>query len=202
MRSTEHTRFSVERRYLQLPSQVFRFWADPKLKAGWFCNPGAEYELDFRVGGQEINRDGTPGGPGYTYIARYSDIVEGQRIVYTYELHTPAGLASVSATSVQFAEEDGAGTLVTVTELIIGLDGRDTAAAREQGTSTLLDRVAQQLATDDREQSGRRSCGRSSLGQCFLMAVRWALVSAPCSLRLRSSEMARPPPDESPASTI
>jgi uncharacterized protein YndB with AHSA1/START domain len=65
-------------------------------------------ELDFRVGGREVDRDGTPGGPGYAYVAQHSDIVADERIVFTYELFADGALASVSLTTVALAAADGA----------------------------------------------------------------------------------------------
>jgi uncharacterized protein YndB with AHSA1/START domain len=142
--SVEHDRFELQRTYPAPPERVFARWADPALKAGWFSAPGAEYEFDFRVGGHEVNRDGTPGGAGFTYIARYCDIVPNERIVYTYELYAGEALASVSPTSVMFLA-DGDGTLLTVTEQIALLDGRDTRAARKRGVTTLLERLGEAL---------------------------------------------------------
>ena len=69
-----HDTFVIERIYNVPVAQVFRAWADPMLKARWFAGSadalGAGYELDFRVGGLEVNRGGPPGGPVYTYESR------------------------------------------------------------------------------------------------------------------------------------
>ena len=84
-RSTEHGTFTVTRTYPVPPERVFAAWSSQEAKARWFGAPGATgYELDFRVGGTEINRGGPPGGPVYTYEATYRDIVPGERIVYGY----------------------------------------------------------------------------------------------------------------------
>jgi uncharacterized protein YndB with AHSA1/START domain len=148
--SIEHATFVVERSYALSPARVFAAWADPELKARWFCEPGGHYELDFRVGGEEINRDGTPGGPGYTYAAQYRDIVPNERIVYTYELHAGEALASVSLTSVAFGATEGHGTELTLTEQIAALDGLDTAAARERGMRSLMGRLGDLLAATEK----------------------------------------------------
>jgi len=69
---------------------VFAAWADRAAKARWFGGPddgNTEYELDFRVGGRELNRGGPPEGPVYTYEAVYRDIAPNERIVYTYEMY-------------------------------------------------------------------------------------------------------------------
>ena len=79
-----HDTFIVERTYDVAVDQVFRAWADPMLKARWFAGSiealGASYELDFRVGGREVNRGGPPDGPMYSYESHYYDIVPERRI--------------------------------------------------------------------------------------------------------------------------
>ena len=76
----------------------------PLLKARWFAGSaealGAGYELDFRVGGREVNRGGPPGGPVYTYESEFRDIVPEQRIVYTYEMYADETRISVSVAPV------------------------------------------------------------------------------------------------------
>jgi uncharacterized protein YndB with AHSA1/START domain len=62
-----HDTFAIERIYNVPVAETFRAWADPILKASWFAGSadalGSGYELDFRVGGREVNRGGPPGGP-------------------------------------------------------------------------------------------------------------------------------------------
>ena len=78
-RSVTHTTFAIERTYNVPPARVFAAFADPKIKVRWFSGPPewgpAEQELDFRVGGREINRGGPPGGPIHAFEGRYYDIV-------------------------------------------------------------------------------------------------------------------------------
>ena len=101
-----HDTFVIERSYDTPIAQVFRAWADPELKARWFAGAaealGAGYELDFRVGGREVNRSGPPGGPVYTYRSQFHDIVPEERIVYTYEMLADDNRLSVSVATVQF----------------------------------------------------------------------------------------------------
>jgi uncharacterized protein YndB with AHSA1/START domain len=54
-----------------------------------------------RVGGREVNRGGPPGGPVYTYDARYGDIVPNERIVYSYTMDCGDARISVSVTTVE-----------------------------------------------------------------------------------------------------
>jgi uncharacterized protein YndB with AHSA1/START domain len=55
-----HDTFVIERTYDAHVDQVFRAWSDPHLKARWFAGSvealGKGYELDFRIGGREVNR--------------------------------------------------------------------------------------------------------------------------------------------------
>ena len=99
-----HETFVIERTYDVPVAQTFRAWADPLLKARWFAGSaealGAGYELDFRVGGREVNRGGPPGGPVYTYKSEFRDIVPEQRIVYTYEMYADEVRISVSVATV------------------------------------------------------------------------------------------------------
>jgi uncharacterized protein YndB with AHSA1/START domain len=143
-----HDTFVVERNYDVPIAQVFRAWADPMLKARWFAGStealGAGYELDFRVGGREVNRGEPPGGPVYTYESEFRDIVPEQRIVYTYEMYADEARISVSVATVLFSSDD-ATTKLVITEQGVFLDGLDTVAQREKGTRHLLESLAASL---------------------------------------------------------
>jgi uncharacterized protein YndB with AHSA1/START domain len=143
--------FVIERTYTVPVAQVFHAWSDPKLKARWFAGSvdalDAGYELDFRVGGREVNRGGPPGGPVYTYESQFRDIVPEERIIYTYEMYAGENRISVSVATVQFHSE-GATTRLVLTEQGVFLDGHDTAAQREEGTRSLLESLAAFLHGD------------------------------------------------------
>jgi uncharacterized protein YndB with AHSA1/START domain len=155
-RSVAHATFVVERTYSAAPARVFAAWADPAAKARWFASPEEwgpdEFELDFRVGGREVNRGGPKGGPVYTYSARYQDIVPDERIVYTYSMHLDQTLLSVSVATVELRPE-GAGTRLVLTEQGAFLDGHDNPAQRQHGAEELLDALGAALR---REPAGSR----------------------------------------------
>jgi uncharacterized protein YndB with AHSA1/START domain len=142
-RSVTHATFTVERTYPAPPDAVFAAWADPSAKAEWFG--GGDFELDFRVGGREINRGGPDGGPVFTYDARYYDIVENERIVYAYEMHMGDARISVSLATIELTPADG-GTKLVLTEAGAFLDGHDTPQQRESGTGSILDALGNALA--------------------------------------------------------
>ena len=142
-RSVTHATFTVERTYPAPPDAVFAAWADPSAKAEWFG--GGDFELDFRVGGREINRGGPDGGPVFTYDARYHDIVDNERIVYTYEMHMDDARISVSLATIELTPS-GDGTTLVLTEAGAFLDGHDTPQQREGGTGSILDALGRALA--------------------------------------------------------
>jgi len=147
-RSVTHATFSIERIYLASPARVFHALSDPKAKAKWFAGPDdwgvAKFEMDFRVGGKEINQGGPKGGPVHTFNAIYQDIIPEQRIVYTYDMHIDETRISVSLATFEFRPE-GQGTRLTLTEQGAFLDGWDDANERERGTRELLDALARSL---------------------------------------------------------
>jgi uncharacterized protein YndB with AHSA1/START domain len=146
-----HDTFVISRMYDAPVASVFRAWADPSRKARWFAGSadalGNGYELDFQVGGREVNRGGPPGGQTYTYVAQFRDIVKNRRIVSTSEMFADDTLISVTVATVEFGDS-GDTTELILTEQGVFLDGKETAAQREEGTRSLLDTLAAWLAGD------------------------------------------------------
>jgi uncharacterized protein YndB with AHSA1/START domain len=149
-RSVEHATFVVERSYDASPARVFAAWSDPSAKARWFGSATREFELDFRVGGRELNRGTGPDGSRYTFAAVYQDIVPDERIVYTYDMHLDETRISVSVATVEFKSQ-GSGATLVLTEQSAFLDGHDTPAQRERGTGGLLEALGKEL---ERETAG------------------------------------------------
>ena len=137
--------FTIERRFRQTPTQTFRAFADPELKRRWFGAPDswtdAAWELDFRVGGGEMSVGRDSSGTLHEFRSRYHDIVDGERIVFAYDLLLDVRLISVSLTTIE-VQPDGEGTQLVFTEHGAFLDGLEDPAQREHGTGLLLDRLA------------------------------------------------------------
>jgi uncharacterized protein YndB with AHSA1/START domain len=147
--SITHADFTIERRYAWTPQQTFGAFSDPELKRQWFANPGnwpdAEWELDFRVGGGELNSGGPPGGTHHAFKSRFHDIVENERIVFAYDLLRDHRLISVSLTTIEFLSA-GDGTRLVLTEQGAFFDGLEDPSEREHGTGKLLDALERFLA--------------------------------------------------------
>ena len=148
-RSVTHHTFSLERTYDAPPAEVFGAFADAEAKSRWFVAPeGWEetvpHELDFRVGGREVNASADSDGVVHAYEARYYDIVPDARIVYAYEMQLDDVRISISLATIE-VEPDGDRTHFTLTEQGAFLDGYDDVSRREQGTHGLLDALGEFL---------------------------------------------------------
>lgn len=146
--SVEHDTFVLERTYPATPTRVFAAWSDPAAKAVWFTGSddftASEYELDFRVGGREFTRGAAPDGGVYTYEARFEDIVEDARIVYSYYMLRGDVRISVSVTTVEL-RPDGDGTRLVLTEHGAYLDGQDKPEFRKEGVGEQLNALGELL---------------------------------------------------------
>ncbi|MDQ1691537.1 MAG: hypothetical protein QOD87_1645, partial [Pseudonocardiales bacterium] len=109
----------------------------------------AAHEIDFRIGGTEsLTADAPSGGPSFTYDARYQDIVDNERIIYSYEMTMDGKRISVSVATIEFIAE-GSGTHLILTEQGAFLDGLDSNSVREQGTREVLDALGRYLGGGD-----------------------------------------------------
>jgi uncharacterized protein YndB with AHSA1/START domain len=145
-RSIVHGSFTVERTYRHAPAVVFGAWAKPEFKRQWFGSPeegNTDHIFEFRVGGREFN-EGKVGDNSYTFDVRYQDIVEDNRIIYTYEMKLNGERISVSVASVELRPVDS-GTRMIVREDGVFLDGLDTVKQREDGTNYLIDQLGSWL---------------------------------------------------------
>jgi len=142
-----HATFTLERIYPAAPARVFSAWADPESKRRWFAGAASGHQLDFRVGGHEVNR-AQHHGAEVTFESLYRDIVVNRRIVYTSVLSQDDRPATVSLTTVELHATDD-GTRLVLTEQGTFLDGLEQPAWREQGTSDWLDALGVELGTTD-----------------------------------------------------
>ena len=149
-RSVVHSTFVVERVYPAAPEQVYLALSDPAAKKRWFADPHnpmpSRHEMDFRVGGKEVNAGCPSDGQMHFFNAVYQDIVPNRRIVYSYELLFGETRVSVSLATIEIVAE-GKGTHLIMTEQGAFFDGHDTPATREHGTGELLDALGAALAS-------------------------------------------------------
>lgn len=148
--SQVHATFVIERTYPQPVEQVWFALSDNAARDGWF-GAGEAFDVrdkshDFRVGGRSTEEGQWHGGPQSLFESTYTDIVDHERIVFTYDMWVEGGHLSTSLTTIAL-ERDGEGTRLTYTEQGVHFDGLDSVEGREQGTAGLLDQLGAYLAT-------------------------------------------------------
>jgi uncharacterized protein YndB with AHSA1/START domain len=148
-RSVAHAIFELKRAYDAPVARVWKALTDEAAKQKWFGgSPGRwdmlERSMDVRPGGRERLKGRWEGGTVSTFDAVYHDVVENERLVYSYEMHLDEKKISVSLATMQL-KADGATTTLTVTEQGAFLDGYDDAGSREHGTGQLLDALGASL---------------------------------------------------------
>src|ERR1035437_5224435 len=95
-RYVTHATVSLERSYPVPAARVFAAWPDPAAKARWFApGPDSGHQLDFRVGGREVNHGGPEIGPVLSFESFYRDIVPDERIVYSSTGRNRTGASAV-----------------------------------------------------------------------------------------------------------
>lgn len=149
-RSLGHAGFTLVRDYPHPVADVWAAFAEPERKREWFGRGEGrehvgEWESDFRVGGRDVAESRFHGGPVSRAVAVYTDIVELERIVLTYDMWVGGAHISTSIASYEFERIDG-GTRLTHGEHGIHLDGFDLdGRLREQGSAGLLDLLGRAL---------------------------------------------------------
>jgi uncharacterized protein YndB with AHSA1/START domain len=153
-RSVTHGTFVIERSYPKTPERVFAAFADPVKKRRWFADGRGqgveEFEMDFRVGGNEKTSsrlgEGTPfPGTVLTNDTVYRDIVPNRRIVTAYSMSLGDRRISASLATFEFvATEEG--TNLIFTDQGAYFEGADEPQRREAGWRELLEQLAKDLA--------------------------------------------------------
>jgi len=148
-RSQTHATFVIERTYAAPIAAVWHALSDNDARDQWFGG-GSEFTVrdkshDFRVGGRAVEDGQWHGGPTSRFDATYTDIVEHERIIFTYDMWANDQHMSTSLTTI-LLEPEADGTRLTYTEQAVHLDGLDTVEGREEGTRGLLDALGAYLA--------------------------------------------------------
>ena len=149
-RSQLHATFVIERDFDAPLDRVWHALSDNDARDQWFGG-GPTFDIeekahDFRVGGRAVEDGQWHGGPRSRFDSTYTDIVDRQRIVFTYDMWVDGQHLSTSLTTMAL-EADGGQTRLTYTEQCVYFDGLDTGVDREAGCSGLLDQLGTYLTT-------------------------------------------------------
>jgi len=147
-RSQTHATFTLERHY---PVPVEALWhalTDDAARREWFGGGDAfeetERSHDFRVGGRSVEDGHWHDGPRSRFEGTYTDVVEHQRTVMTYDMWIDGRHISTSVQTMALEPSEG-GSRLTLTEQAVHLDGLDSPEGREEGTGGLLDQLGSYL---------------------------------------------------------
>src|SRR4051794_6654810 len=149
-RSEAHATFVIERTYPVAVDAVWHALSDNDARDQWFGG-GAAFETrekthDFRVGGLSVEEGRWHGGPQSLFRSAYTDIVDRQRIVFTYDMWVDGRHLSTSLTTIAL-DDEGDQTHLTYTEQGVHFDGLDSVEGREEGTKGLLDQLGAYLTS-------------------------------------------------------
>ena len=152
-RSQVHNTFAIERDLDAPVAVAWHAFSDTDERRQWFGDPSGEaFERtedthDFRVGGGGVEDGQWHGGPRSRFVSTYTDIVEHERIVFTYDMWVDGRHLSTSITTVAFEPTgDGDRTRLSYTEQGVHFDGLDSPEGREEGTRGILDQFEAHLA--------------------------------------------------------
>jgi uncharacterized protein YndB with AHSA1/START domain len=144
-----HETLVLHRSYAASPARVFRAWADPAARLRW--GPPSDgvamvYDAaDFRVGGQDVSRCGTPGLLEYRVEVRYLDILPDQRIVMSETVAQDGQILSAALITVELAA-DGTGTRLAFTDQVAAIGGPEMIAGSRAGWNAALDNLVREIS--------------------------------------------------------
>jgi uncharacterized protein YndB with AHSA1/START domain len=138
----------VQRTYDASAQAVFEAWTNVEVIRRWWHAGDASWEttraeVDLRVGGRLLVTMRTPDGTEHTGSGEYVEVRPPERLAFTW---TWAGSedspGAGSLVEVEFAEEDGATTVVLTHS---GLAGEESAQSHSRGWDEVLANLAREL---------------------------------------------------------
>lgn len=145
--SLKHQTVRMKKMFRAPRNDVYHFFASVKKRMEWSAPKGDSIKYsrsEFRVGGVDVFRCGTPKILEYQGLVQYHDIEKNRRIVYTETMsHGKRRLSSALITT-EFLENE-AGTQVVLTAQVTSFDGADMAKAYRAGWSSVLKNLVQAL---------------------------------------------------------
>lgn len=108
---------------------VFEAWSKPELLSQWFgCGPknsATVLEFDFKVDGNyRITQDEPDGKPVHVATGKFREIIENERLVFTFDFEPPATQMGETLVTIEFNNVGGETELVLTHSLLPNEDAR------------------------------------------------------------------------------
>lgn len=143
-----HATFRIERTYPHPPAHVFFAHSDAATKRRWHVESDGfevfEHQLDFRVGGSEIQRFRYGEGPEVRCDVQFQDIIPDQRLIFSYRMSFGTQPFSASLATIELTPV-ASGTRLTYTEQGAYFGDPGGPEGREEGMRQLLEALAAEL---------------------------------------------------------
>lgn len=153
MRASENSKIYIdtvvmERTYRASPARVFAAWSNIEARKRW-GRPSPDVIIvydraDFRVGGVDDSRCGTPDDLRFRAVVRYMEITQDRRIIFAEHVSESGVSRAASLITVDF-EAEGASTRLTLTLQISSIDGPEMLEGYRQGWEPSLDNLAKEF---------------------------------------------------------
>jgi uncharacterized protein YndB with AHSA1/START domain len=148
--SVIHSTYVIERSYPATPQHVFAAFSDPAKKRRWFAEGESstleEFEMDFRVGGNERVCFRLKNGMLCRNDTIYQDILSDRRIVTAYTMSVDDRRISSSQATTEFLPTEK-GTDLIFTEQAAFFEGADGPQIRQEGWRLLFDQLAKEMSS-------------------------------------------------------
>ena len=137
---TTHKTIKIKKNIKAPLSKVYLAFKSPKARSEWAVPKGEAIKYsktDFRIGGFDYFRCGSPGVLEFKGVVTYHEIVKNIRIISTETLYHSKNILSVALITAELFES-ATGTNVVITAQICSLNGNDMSKGYKQGWTAVL----------------------------------------------------------------
>ncbi|WP_255316418.1 SRPBCC domain-containing protein [Nesterenkonia sp. Act20] len=125
-------------------ARVWEAFAEPRQRAIW-GPPSGEVQIfdqaQFRVGGRDLYRCGSPDALDYRGVVDYIHIVEHRLILHTDVVYGGDQLLSAALLTIEFADSDS-GTQIAITDQLTSFVGEGMVEGHQKGQTIALNQLA------------------------------------------------------------
>jgi len=144
-----HATIQLERQYAAPVERIFSEFADPLARAKWSAPSGDAlvYDAaDFRAGGRDVFRCGTPDDLRFRGVTTYQVIIQNQCVVSSESLSEGTTQLAVALNTLEF-EPTAEGSNLRLTVQIASFAGPGMVKGYESGNRSAIEGLSRHLAS-------------------------------------------------------